>query len=112
MKEISIYIKPEKLETVKNILDKHHCGGLTVINAMGCGNQKGFTEEYVGTRTHLNLLPKMKIEIIVVDSEVEDILTELHNNLADGNVGDGKIIIKNVEDAVRIRTFERGEAAI
>ena len=113
MKEINIFIRPEKLERVKNIfIDEFKCVGMTVINAMGCGNQQGFTEEFVGVRTNVNLLPKLKVEVFVQDEDVERLLDTLCRELATGHVGDGKIFVKNVEDAVRIRTGEHGTEAV
>lgn len=113
MKELNLFIRPEKLEIVKEILvDKYECGGMTVLNAMGCGNQKGFVQEYTGIRTNVNLLPKLKIEVYVEDDKIEKVIEEITHTVATGNYGDGKIFIKNVEDAIRIRTGERGEDAV
>lgn len=113
MKEIDIIIRPEMLETAKSIfIDDFKCGGMTVLNAMGCGNQQGFVEEYTGVRTHVNLLPKMKIEVYVKDEQVEPIIEALCEKLNTGHMGSGKIIVKAVEDAIRVRTKERGEVAI
>lgn len=109
MKELSMYIRPEKLELVKKILvDQFKCGGMTVINAMGCGNQKGFNQEYVGTRTNVNLLPKIQVEVVVEDDQVEPIVDVICDQVATGMVGDGRIFVKTVEDAIRIRTKEHG----
>ena len=113
MKELDLYIRPDKLEKVKNILvDKFKCGGLTVSNVMGCGNQKGFTDEYVGVRSSVNLIPKIKLEVIVKDEDVEAIVNDICDETVTGMSGDGKIIIKDVLDVVRVRTRERGNAAI
>lgn len=113
MKELTMFVRPEKLETVKHILiDKHQCGGISISNVMGCGKQQGFTEEFRGTRTNVNLLPKMRIEVVVDDSIVETIIEDICKNLSTGHFGDGKIFIKPVEDAVRIRTGERGSNII
>lgn len=113
MKEINIFIRPEKLETAKSIfIDEFKCGGMTVINAMGCGNQQGFQEEFTGVRTHVNLLPKLKIEVYVNDEDLDAIIKTLCEKLSTGHVGSGKIIVKNVEDAVRVRTGEHGPDAI
>lgn len=113
MKEINLFIRPEKLEILKKILvDGYHCGGMTVLNSMGCGNQKGFTDEFRGVRTNVNLLPKLKVEVIVDDKDVDPIVSEVCEKIATGMVGDGKIIVKNVEDVIRIRTQERGVDAI
>lgn len=114
MKEITMYIKPEKLEVVKEILLKHGCGGMSVMSIMGCGIQMGdtYSVEFKGLRTNINLIPKIKVEAIVKDELVEDILLDIRERVATGTVGDGKVIIKNVEDVMRIRTGERGNDAI
>lgn len=113
MKELTMYIRAEKLETMKNILvDKHKCGGMTVSNVMGCGNQQGFVDEFRGTRTNVNLLPKLKVEVVVEDEKVEKIVEDVCNNISTGLVGDGKIFIKNIEEAIRIRTGEHGDSAV
>lgn len=114
MKEISMYIKPDKLEVVKNILHEQGCGGMSVMSVMGCGIQLGDTNpvDFKGLRTNINLIPKIKIEVVVRDEIVENILLEIRDKVATGTVGDGKVIIKNVEDVMRIRTGERGADAI
>lgn len=113
MKELTMYIRTEKLEQMKKILvDKHQCGGMTVSNVMGCGNQQGFAEEFRGTRTNVNLLPKLKVEVVVEDDKVEQIADDVCSTLATGLVGDGKIFVKNVEEAIRIRTGEQGTQVV
>jgi nitrogen regulatory protein P-II 1 len=114
MKEMTMYIKPEKLEVVKEILQEQGCGGMSVMSIMGCGIQLGDTKpvEFKGLRTNINLIPKIKIEVVVHDEKVENILLEIREKVASGHVGDGKVIIKNVEDVMRIRTGERGNDAI
>ena len=116
MKELVMIIRPEKLETVKSILDEYHCGGMTISSVMGCGTQKGSLEEVVneikGLKTTINLLPKIRIEAVVADEQVEEIITQIRDKVATGHVGDGKIFIRNIEDAVRIRTGERGNKAL
>lgn len=117
MKELVIIIRPEKLEKVKEILDLMHCGGMTISSVMGCGTQKGVVEENAvnvikGFKTNINLLPKIRVEAVVKDSVVEDIITELRDKIITGHVGDGKLFIRNVEDAVRLRTGERGNKAL
>jgi nitrogen regulatory protein P-II 1 len=112
MKEMTIYIRPEKLEKMKEVLDTCNCNGFTVVGVMGCGNQRGFAEEYRGVRSSINLVPKMKIEAVVHDEDVEQILTKVQAQIADGKVGNGKVFVKNVEGAMRIRTGERGDAAL
>lgn len=116
MKELIIIIRPEKLEDVKNVLDKVHCGGMTLSTAMGCGTQKGSVEgtvnEIKGFKTTINLLPKIKVEVVVSDKDVETVIMSIREICATDHVGDGKIFIRNIEDAIRIRTGERGVKAL
>jgi nitrogen regulatory protein P-II 1 len=116
MKEIVIIIRPEKLETIKEILNNRQCGGMTISSVMGCGTQRGTTEDTVnvikGFKTTINLLPKIRVEAVVKDEIVEDIITDIREKVVTGNVGDGKIFIRNMEDAVRIRTGDRGDKAL
>lgn len=114
MKEMIIIIRPEKLEKVKQILDEAGLGGISIANVMGCGTQRGLKmePELQAMQPSVNLLPKIRVEIVVEDNKVEKIITDLRDKVATGHVGDGKIFIRNVEDAVRIRTGERGNKAL
>ena len=117
MKEIVTIIRPEKLETLKSVLEEVSSGGMTISTVMGCGTQKGKIEsagvnEIKGLKTNINLLPKLKVEVVVHDKDVDRIVLEIQEKCASGHVGDGKIFIKKVEDVIRIRTGERGERAI
>lgn len=118
MKELVMLIRPEKLEDIKKILDDINCGGMTLSTAMGCGTQKGVSDdgavvnEIKGFKTTINLLPKVKVEVVVEDKDVEPIIEKVRETCATDHVGDGKIFIKNVEDAIRIRTGERGVKAL
>lgn len=112
MKKIEAIIRPGKLEEIKEALNKFNIHGLTISQVMGCGLQKGRKEFYRGTEVTLNLLPKIKIEIITKEKYVEDVIKLISDEAKTGEVGDGKIFIYNVEDAIRIRTGERGESAI
>ncbi|EIW00608.1 MAG: P-II family nitrogen regulator [Thermoanaerobacter sp.] len=112
MKKIECIIRPEKLEEVKDALNQLGIKGMTVSQVMGCGLQKGKTEYYRGVEININLLPKIKIELIIKDSEVDRIVDTIIKVARSGKIGDGKIFIYNVEDAVRIRTGEKGESAI
>lgn len=116
MKELMIIIRPEKLEAVKDVLDKVHCGGMTLSTAMGCGTQKGASEgtvnEIKGFKTTINLLPKIKVEVVVEDEDVEEVIMNIRETCATDHVGDGKIFIRDIEDAIRIRTGERGVKAL
>lgn len=115
MKELVMIIKPEKLEEVKEILDSIHCGGMTISSVMGCGTQRGTLEtvnEIKGFKTNINLLPKIKVEVVVEDDLVEKIILEVRDKISTGAVGDGKIFVRNMDEAVRIRTGERGIKAL
>ncbi len=112
MKKIEAIIRPGKLEEIKESLNKFGVNGLTISQVMGCGLQKGRREFVRGTEVTLNLLPKIKIEIVTNDSNVEEIIGLILEQAQTGEVGDGKIFVYNIEDAVRIRTGVRGERAI
>lgn len=112
MKKIEIITRPEKLDLVKKILAKNEYSGMTVTAAMGCGHQKGFLKEFELLNLDINLLPKVYIMTVVLDDDVEEIISELHLQLSTGNVGDGKIFVTDVLDVIRIRTGERGEKTL
>jgi nitrogen regulatory protein P-II 1 len=112
MKKVEALIKPFKLEEVKDALIKIGIHGMTVSEVRGFGRQKGETEIYRGTEYVVDFLPKIKIEVIVKDDEVEKVVETIANTARTGRVGDGKIFVIPVEDVIRIRTGERGEAAI
>lgn len=112
MKKIEIIIKPEKFDDIKDILSECGISGMMVSNVMGFGNQMGYTQQYRGTKYNVNLLPKMRIETIVKDSVVDEMVKQVTTKLSTGNVGDGKIFVIPVEEAVRIRTGETGEEAL
>ena len=112
MKKLEIIIKPEKLESLKNILNDCEASGLMITNIMGYGNQKGYTRMYRGTTYNVNLLPKVKVETVVADDASEKIIERVIKEISTGNYGDGKIFVYNIEDVVRIRTGERGADAV
>lgn len=112
MKKLEMIIKPEKLEDLKVILDDCHATGIMITNIMGYGNQKGYKQVYRGTEYNVNLLPKVKVETVVSNEVAEVIITKVLDQINTGNYGDGKIFIHDVEDAVRIRTGERGTEAL
>ncbi|MDR0813212.1 MAG: P-II family nitrogen regulator [Oscillospiraceae bacterium] len=109
MKRLDVITRPENLDKVKRILAKHEYSGMTVTTAMGAGHQKGSLKEFEILNVDLNLLPKINIMIVVLDEDSEDIICELQQGLTTGSVGDGKIFVSDVIDAIRIRTGERGE---
>jgi len=112
MKKIECIIRPEKLDDVKEALDEAGIMGLTVTDVLGCGRQKGRKEVYRGIEYTLNLLPKIKIEAVVLDEDVEKIAKIIIETAKTGLIGDGKIFISTIDDVYRIRTGETGEVAI
>lgn len=112
MKKLEIIIKPEKLEDLKAILDDCEVNGLNIVNTMGYGNQKGIVKKYRGAEYNVNLLPKIKVETVVAEDVAEGLIDKIVKEINTGNYGDGKIFVYDVEDAVRIRTGERGESAL
>ena len=112
MKKIEVITRPEKLETVKAILNEMGINGMTVTMVSGCGLQKGRTEIYRGTSYDINLLPKVKVEIVVKDDVLEPLIDRISKEIATGKVGDGKIFVYEVLEALRIRTGERDDSAI
>ena len=115
MKKVEFIIRPDKLEKLKVILNECNVGGITVTSAMGCGNQKGNTDvaNYKGIEVvNMNLIPKIKAEVVVNDEQVEELMAIIYENLSTGTVGDGKVFISPIEDVMRIRTGQRGKKAI
>ena len=112
MKKIEAIIKPFKLEDVKEALSGAGVEGMTVSEVKGFGRQKGHTEIYRGSEYTVDFLPKLKLEIVVADSVVEVAVTAILKAAKTGKIGDGKIFVIPVEQAVRIRTDERGEQAV
>lgn len=112
MKKLEIIIKPEKLEDLKAILDECRANGVMISNIMGYGNQKGYRRLYRGTEYNMNLLPKVRVETVVEDEISENVIDRVVKEINTGNYGDGKIFIYEVQDAVRIRTGERGNDAL
>ncbi|HEX2986242.1 MAG TPA: P-II family nitrogen regulator [Caproiciproducens sp.] len=105
-------IRPEKLEEVKEIFNEMQIHGMTVTMVSGCGHQKGRKNWYRGTECEINLLPKVKVETVVHDEIVPKVIEQITQRIKTGEVGDGKIFVYNVEQAVRIRTGESGDDAI
>ena len=118
MKELTVIIKPEKLEILKQIVEAHHCNGMTISTVMGCGTQKGYAGDEVGVHTlkgmntTINLLPKIRVEVVIPDDTLHELEADICEKIATGHVGDGKIFVRNIEDAIRIRTGERGEMVL
>ncbi|MEN2494651.1 MAG: Nitrogen regulatory protein P-II [Hyphomicrobiaceae bacterium hypho_1] len=112
MKKIEAIIKPFKLDEVKEALQEVGLQGITVIEAKGFGRQKGHTELYRGAEYVVDFLPKVKIEIVVDDDQVKRALVAIEKAAKTGRIGDGKMFVSNIEDAVRIRTGETGGDAV
>ncbi|MBC8269363.1 MAG: P-II family nitrogen regulator [Rhodospirillaceae bacterium] len=112
MKKIEAIIKPFKLDEVKEALHEIGLQGITVLEAKGFGRQKGHTELYRGAEYVVDFLPKVKIELVIDDSLVERAVEAIQQSAHTGRIGDGKIFIIPVEEAIRVRTGERGTEAI
>ena len=112
VKKIEAIIKPFKLDEVKEALHEIGVSGITVTEAKGFGRQKGHTELYRGAEYVIDFLPKVKVEVVVEDSMVENVIEAIENAARTGRIGDGKIFVIDVEQAIRIRTGDRGSDAI
>jgi nitrogen regulatory protein P-II 1 len=112
MKRIEAIIKPFKLDEVKTALTKIGVQGMTVSEVKGFGRQKGHTESYRGTEYAIDFLPKSKIELIIPDELVNQVMEAIERAAKTGKIGDGKIFMSPVEEVIRIRTGERGREAI
>lgn len=112
MKKIEAIIRPEKLNEVKIALSTLGVNGMTVSNVSGFGNQKGYTQIYRGQEIVTKLLPKIKLEIVVSSKKADEVIAAIVKTSKTGEFGDGKIFVFNVEDSIRIRTGEHGDAAL
>ncbi|ACT47590.1 P-II family nitrogen regulator [Methylotenera mobilis] len=112
MKKIEAIIKPFKLDEVREALSEIGVNGLTVTEVKGFGRQKGHTELYRGAEYVVDFLPKIKLELVVADAIVDSAVDAIINAAHTGKIGDGKIFVSSVEQVVRIRTGETGEAAV
>jgi nitrogen regulatory protein PII len=112
MKLVQAIIKPFKLDEVRDALSKVGVEGLTVSEAKGFGRQKGHTEIYRGAEYEVDLLPKLSLEVVVRDDQLEAVVNSISETAQTGKIGDGKIFVFDVEQVIRIRTGEEGDAAI
>ncbi|MCL6120413.1 MAG: P-II family nitrogen regulator [Deltaproteobacteria bacterium] len=112
MKKIEAIFKPFKLDDVKESLSKIGIQGLTVTEVKGYGRQKGHTELYRGAEYVVDFIPKVKIEVVVPDDRLAVVIETITTSAKTGRIGDGKIFVSSVEDAIRIRTGERGDEAL
>jgi len=112
MKKIEAIIKPFKLTEVKDALHELGIQGMTVTEVKGFGRQKGHTEIYRGSEYTVDFLPKIKIETVIADNQVTAAVDAIIKAAKTGKIGDGKVFVSNIEEAIRIRTDERGETAV
>lgn len=112
MKRIIATVRPEKLEPLKKRLFDAGAGGMTITQVTGCGKQHGWKEFYRGTEVLLNTIPKVRFEIVCEDAQVETLCNVICDCAQTGEVGDGKIFVTPVDEAIRIRTRERGSEAL
>lgn len=112
MKKIEAIIKPFKLDEVKEALQDAGIQGITVIEAKGFGRQKGHTELYRGAEYIVDFLPKVKVEVVIPDDLVEQAVEAIQSAARTGRIGDGKIFVSTIDEAIRIRTGETGQEAI
>jgi len=112
MKKIEAIIKPFKLEEVKDALGEVGIEGMTVMEVKGFGRQKGHTEIYRGSEYTTDFLPKIKLEIVIPDDRAESAVAAIIKGAKTGKIGDGKVFVSSIEDAIRIRTDERGDKAV
>lgn len=112
MKKVEAIIRHFKLEDVKNALSEQGILGMTVTEVRGFGRQKGHTEMYRGTEYAVDFVPKVKVEVVVVNEQVQRVIDTIMRAAQTGQIGDGKIFVINLEETVRIRTGEMGEQAV
>ena len=112
MNKVEAIIKPFKLDEVKDKLNQIGIKGITVSEVKGFGRQKGHTELYRGAEYVVDFLPKIKMEVVITDNQVEDVINTIMEAAQTGRIGDGKIFVIDLQETVRIRTGERGEDAV
>ena len=112
MKKIEAIIRHERLQEVQDALDQLGVSGLTVSEVVGCGRQKGYTEQYRGVRANISLLPKIKVESVVPADIVDSVVEAIASAARTGEIGDGRVFVYPVEQSIRIRTGESGEDSV
>jgi nitrogen regulatory protein P-II 1 len=112
MKKVEAIIRPERLQQVQDALDTLGVSGLTVTEVVGCGRQKGYTEQYRGARANISLLHKIKVEAVVPSDVVEAAVEAIVSSARTGEEGDGRVFVIPIEESIRIRTGERGEDSV
>jgi nitrogen regulatory protein P-II 1 len=112
MKKLEAIVRPHLLEALKNALQEAGIVGMTITEVKGFGRQKGHTETYRGSEYRIDFLPKAKVEVVVPDELTDTVIEAIRKSAHTGKLGDGKIFVVSIEDAVRIRTGERGDSAL
>jgi nitrogen regulatory protein P-II 1 len=112
MKKVEAIVRPEMLSVVRKALEELGVKGVTITQVMGHGAQKGVTQQWKGNVYKVDLLPKVELKMIVADSMLESVLKAIEESARTGAVGDGKVFVSTIEEVMRVRTGERGEAAI
>jgi nitrogen regulatory protein PII len=112
MKKVEAIIKPFKLDDVKAALTEIGISGMTVSEVKGFGRQKGHTEVYRGAEYTVDFLPKVKMELVILDNKLEDVISAITKAASTGKIGDGKIFVTDIEESIRIRTGEKGDDAL
>jgi len=112
MKKVECIIKPFKLDDVKSAITDLGLGGMTISEVRGFGRQKGHTELYRGAEYQIDFIPKLKIELVVSDEQVEPLISAIQREACTGRIGDGKIFVSSIEQSIRIRTGETGEDSL
>jgi len=112
MKKVEAIIRPDRLQAVQDALDLLGTSGLTITEVLGCGRQRGYTETYRGARANISLQRKVKVETVVADSVAAAVVDAIASAAKTGEIGDGKVFVLAVEEAVRVRTGERGEEIV
>lgn len=112
MKKIEAIIRPEKVDSVRKALEKIGCKGMMITEIEGHGKQKGVVQQWRGEKYKVELLPKIKLEVVIPDEELDKVIDAIRQAAKTGELGDGKIFVYNIENAIRIRTSEEGIAAL
>jgi nitrogen regulatory protein PII len=112
MQKIEAIIRPERLQEVQDALDALGVSGVTVSEVVGCGRQKGYTESYRGSRVNISLVRKLKVESVIPQDLVDDVVEAIARAASTGEVGDGRIFVSDINQAIRIRTGEAGEDTV
>ena len=112
MKMVTCIIRPDKLEAVADALDKQHIVGMTVTDVRGFGRQKGQVEHYRGGEYTIRFIPKVRLDVVVQDQDADAAVTTIGRVARTGNIGDGKVFVTEVQNAMRIRTGEKGTSAL